>query len=104
MTVVKVKLDLFYPGGELVDLFGSCRFAYETSKGHQRVDEEAWKKARTDATTKGLSMLGFNADVFLGLWDDSKYHQWREQQERSEKQKTNGGPRGRVAPPEGGRA
>jgi hypothetical protein len=27
----------------------------------------------TDALTKGLSQLGFNADVFLGLYDDNKY-------------------------------
>ena len=31
------------------------------------------KKIRTDALTKGLSELGFNADVFMGLFDDNKY-------------------------------
>ena len=31
------------------------------------------KKATTDALTKLLSRLGFNADVFLGLYDDNKY-------------------------------
>lgn len=36
-------------------------------------DTDALKKARTDGTTKCLSLLGFNADIFLGLWDDSKY-------------------------------
>jgi len=36
-------------------------------------DEDAFKKALTDAITKGLSYLGFNADVFLGLFDDNKY-------------------------------
>jgi hypothetical protein len=39
----------------------------------QRVDHDAPKKAMTDALTKGLSQLGFNADVFLGLYDDNKY-------------------------------
>lgn len=38
-----------------------------------RPDSDAPKKATTDAITKGLSMLGFNADVFLGKFDDSKY-------------------------------
>lgn len=33
------------------------------------------KKVRTDAITKGLSNLGFNADLFLGLFDDNKYVQ-----------------------------
>lgn len=39
----------------------------------QRPDRDAPKKAITDALTKGLSQLGFNADVFLGLFDDNKY-------------------------------
>lgn len=38
-----------------------------------RPDHDAPKKAMTDAITKGLSQLGFNADVFLGLFDDNKY-------------------------------
>lgn len=38
-----------------------------------RPDSDAPKKAMTDAITKGLSHLGFNADVFLGKFDDSKY-------------------------------
>ena len=36
-------------------------------------DEDAPKKALTDAITKALSYLGFNADVFLGKFDDNKY-------------------------------
>lgn len=39
----------------------------------QRPDADAPKKAMTDALTKALSHLGFNADVFLGKFDDSKY-------------------------------
>lgn len=39
----------------------------------QRPDADAPKKAMTDAMTKALSHLGFNADVFLGKFDDSKY-------------------------------
>ena len=31
------------------------------------------KKVATDALTKGLSKLGFNADVFMGKFDDNKY-------------------------------
>lgn len=38
-----------------------------------RPDGDAPKKATTDAITKGLSQLGFNADVFLGKFDDNKY-------------------------------
>lgn len=43
----------------------------------QRPDRDAPKKAMTDAITKGLSQLGFNADVFLGLFDDNKYVEQR---------------------------
>jgi hypothetical protein len=37
------------------------------------LDDEAPKKAMTDALTKAFSHLGLSADVFLGLHDNSKY-------------------------------
>jgi hypothetical protein len=40
-----------------------------------RPDEDAYKKCVTDGITKCLSYLGFNADVFLGKFDDNKYVQ-----------------------------
>ena len=39
----------------------------------KRVDDESVKKVVTDMITKALSMLGFNADVFLGAFDGNKY-------------------------------
>lgn len=36
-------------------------------------DTDAYKKASTDGLTKLISHLGFNADVFLGMFDDNKY-------------------------------
>lgn len=42
---------------------------------HKPSDNDAGKKAMTDALTKALSHLGFNADVFLGKFDDNKYVQ-----------------------------
>ena len=38
-----------------------------------RVDDDFMKKVATDALTKGLSKLGFNADVIMGKIDDNKY-------------------------------
>ena len=38
-----------------------------------RVDDDFFKKVATDALTKGLSKIGFNADVFMGMFDDNKY-------------------------------
>lgn len=37
------------------------------------LDDEAPKKAMTDAMTKAFSHLGISADVFLGLFDNNKY-------------------------------
>ena len=48
-------------------------FITKGGKGYLKIDDEYAKKAATDALTKGLSMLGFNSDVFLGKYDDNKY-------------------------------
>ena len=40
-----------------------------------RIDADFAKKVATDALTKALSKLGFNADVFMGKFDDNKYIQ-----------------------------
>lgn len=36
-------------------------------------DDEAFKKAFTDAVTNALKLIGVGADVHMGLFDDSKY-------------------------------
>jgi len=56
----------------IVELHSCIQVAPETRNG-RKVDDECIKKVATDALTKGLSKLGFNADVFLGLFDDNKY-------------------------------
>ena len=43
-----------------------------TKNGWKRVSDPM-KKVRTDALTKGLSWLGFGADVFMGKFDDARY-------------------------------
>ena len=42
-------------------------------KAEKKKDTDCFKKATTDGVTKCLSFLGFNADVFLGKYDDVKY-------------------------------
>lgn len=37
------------------------------------VDDEAFKKAYTDAVTNALKMIGVGADVHMGMFDDNKY-------------------------------
>ncbi len=48
-------------------------------------DEEAPKKSLTDAMTKALSLLGFAADIHMGLYDDSKYVSQVKEEIRNEK-------------------
>ena len=43
-----------------------------------KIDDEYAKKSATDALTKGLSMIGFNSDIFLGKYDDNKYVEFHE--------------------------
>lgn len=38
-----------------------------------QTDDEAFKKAFTDAVTNALKLIGVGADVHMGLFDDSKY-------------------------------
>ncbi len=56
----------FFPGGEF-PMINSVEFS------GKRIDSEFAKKVETDSITKCLSRLGFNADVFMGRFDDSRY-------------------------------
>lgn len=62
------------------------KLAYKTNgaNGYLKVDEEARKKVVTNAKTKGLSELGFNADVFMGMFDDYEYLQTRKAESEME--------------------
>ena len=44
-------------------------------KAEKKKDTDCMKKATTDGVTKCLSLLGFNADIFFGKYDDNKYVQ-----------------------------
>lgn len=66
------QAKLWYRVGETI-----CRYdinsSINTHNKSGKLDDECYKKVSTDALTKGLSKLGFNADIFLGLWDDNRY-------------------------------
>ena len=53
--------------------YGQTMMAAMTRDGVLRVDEEAPKKSLTDGMVKCLSLLGFSADIHLGMYDDNKY-------------------------------
>lgn len=57
----------FYPDGEEG---GHFPIAIDILFKHE---DNAYKKAITEARSKALSYLGFNADVYLGRFDDSAY-------------------------------
>jgi hypothetical protein len=56
------KAVFYYPEGE-----------FEIRNSIKIADDEFLKKLETDTLTKALSRLGFNADVFLGLFEDLRY-------------------------------
>jgi hypothetical protein len=56
------KAVFYYPEGE-----------FEIRNSIKIADDEFLKKLETDTLTKALSRLGFNADVFLGFFEDLRY-------------------------------
>jgi hypothetical protein len=71
-TIIHViRIKFWHPDGAF-NSYGQTTFVGKNKNG-AFTDEEAPKKSLTDAITKALAMLGFSADVFLGLYDDNKY-------------------------------
>lgn len=69
---VAVAIDMWIEDSDKTFVsVGQC--GMYTDRAMSKPDNDCVKKAMTDAITKGLSYLGFNADVFLGMFDDSKY-------------------------------
>lgn len=82
---VRIKLWFVLDGerGE-VEAYGCTPFVYRSKYG-TTTDMEAPKKSFTDAVKKALSMLGFSADVYLGMFDDLDYYQERLSETQVEK-------------------
>jgi len=70
--VIIFKGVFFYPSGEF-PIFSSISAFRDNAM--LKPDADFAKKVETDALTKALSKIGFNADVFMGLYDDHKYVQ-----------------------------
>ena len=68
--IVIFKGMFYFPSGEFP--ISSSISAYKDG-ARTKPDHDFAKKVETDALTKALSKLGFNADVFMGLYDDNKY-------------------------------
>ena len=68
--LVIFKGIFFYPEGKfpIINSIGIYKDNAQT-----KIDDDFAKKVETDALTKALSKLGFNADIFMGKFDDCRY-------------------------------
>lgn len=65
--LLTLEAEFFYPQGDKEISFEIANDIPMSLTG------EVYKKIVTDALTKALSRLGWNADIFKGDWDDNRY-------------------------------
>lgn len=81
MHTMRLRLIYTLDGKEgVAEHIGCTPFVYKSKYG-ATTDMEAPKKTFTDAVKKCLSMLGFSADIFLGMFDDRDYVEQRKDEE-----------------------
>ena len=73
IMMVVAKVTVSTPHGTFGPVAGSRTFVNLDNK--KKSNDDAPKMALTDALTKAISHLGFDADVFLGKYDGNKYVQ-----------------------------
>lgn len=69
-NLVVFKGTFFFPNGEF-EIINSCKLYMD--RALTMVDDNFAKKIETDALTKAISKLGFNADIFMGKFDNVRY-------------------------------
>ena len=85
-TILSYDAVLFFKVGDdrgEIPIHASEKSCYQTQgdKGYMKIDDEVRKKVVTNAKTKGLSELGFCSDIFMGLFDDPNYVDFRNYEE-----------------------
>ena len=70
--LVSFKALFYFPEGEF-ETINSIQLYRDNAM--TKIDDNFAKKLETDTLTKALSKLGFNADIFLGKFDDIRYIQ-----------------------------
>lgn len=70
MGLVVFKAVFYYPDGQFPIINSISLF---TNNEMTKLDDNFAKKIETDALTKAISKLGFNADIFMGKFDDVRY-------------------------------
>lgn len=84
MGLVVFKAMFFYPDGEFPIINSISLF---TNNEMSKIDDNFAKKVETDALTKAISKLGFNADIFMGKFDDVRYVEEMKQEFKSPEEK-----------------
>lgn len=70
LGLVVLHAVFFFPNGEFPIKNAQSLFM---DNAKTKVDDNFAKKLETDTLTKAISKLGFNADIFMGSFDDVKY-------------------------------
>lgn len=70
LGLVVLHAVFFYPDGEFPIKNAQNVFI---DNARTKIDDNFAKKLETDTLTKAISKLGFNADIFMGLFEDVKY-------------------------------
>lgn len=70
LGLVIVDAVFYFPNGEF-PIKNSISVWRDNAK--TKVDDNFAKKIETDTLTKAISKIGFNADIFMGLFDDVRY-------------------------------
>ena len=73
-TVIHKAVFFYIMDGDRVEFPITNAIQATTGLGEKkRVDVDFAKKVETNTVSKALSKLGFNADVFMGLFEDNQY-------------------------------
>lgn len=75
-TLVYCTVECWHRSGERIASYygvGGDKVTTRRKSGDTFHDDEAFKKAYTDAVNNGFKFLGVGADVHMGQFDDSKY-------------------------------
>lgn len=70
LGLVVLHAIFYYPNGEF-PIKNAQNIFIDNAK--TKIDDNFAKKLETDTLTKAISKLGFNADIFMGLFNDVKY-------------------------------
>jgi len=69
---VSVYINIGGEWSQAIPGTGGATLIVSESKGMYN-DDDAYKKATTDALSTAMKMLGVAADIYMGLWDGAKY-------------------------------